>query len=55
MLHLMNPARIEYVREIIAGQKSRDDTLFTGMHVLDIGCGGGLLSEVSRCGKGGTG
>ncbi|RUS20454.1 hypothetical protein BC937DRAFT_95185 [Endogone sp. FLAS-F59071] len=45
MLHLMNPARVEYVREIIAGQKSRDDTLFTGMRVLDIGCGGGLLSE----------
>ncbi|RUS27407.1 S-adenosyl-L-methionine-dependent methyltransferase [Jimgerdemannia flammicorona] len=45
MLHLMNPARIAYVREMIAGKGNRNDLPLEGMRVLDIGCGGGLLSE----------
>lgn len=47
-LHLMNPCRLDYITRQIAGQYGRDLTQpepFTGLRLLDIGCGGGLLSE----------
>lgn len=46
-LHLMNPVRIGYVREQCLKHFNRDDTLtpFQGLEFVDIGCGGGLLSE----------
>lgn len=47
-LHLMNPARLTYITGAIAAHYRRDlDTSlpFQGLSVLDIGCGGGLLSE----------
>ncbi|GGD40343.1 bifunctional 2-polyprenyl-6-hydroxyphenol methylase/3-demethylubiquinol 3-O-methyltransferase UbiG [Pseudoxanthomonas indica] len=35
-LHALNPVRLEYVRQRVS---------LTGARVLDVGCGGGLLSE----------
>ena len=46
-LHKFNPIRIEYIKENIIGQfkrKSKKKPL-SGISILDIGCGGGLLSE----------
>ncbi|MEM9551859.1 MAG: bifunctional 2-polyprenyl-6-hydroxyphenol methylase/3-demethylubiquinol 3-O-methyltransferase UbiG [Pseudomonadota bacterium] len=47
-LHMLNPCRLDYVTTQIAGQFDRDLTqnlAFDGLRILDIGCGGGLLSE----------
>lgn len=46
-LHQMNPTRIGYVREKAIAHFGLADSLtpFTGLKILDIGCGGGLLSE----------
>ncbi len=47
-LHLMNPCRLDYITTQIAGEFGRDLTApraFEGLRILDIGCGGGLLSE----------
>jgi 2-polyprenyl-6-hydroxyphenyl methylase/3-demethylubiquinone-9 3-methyltransferase len=47
-LHMMNPVRLDYITAQIAaefGRDLRDDTPFAGLRLLDIGCGGGLLSE----------
>lgn len=42
-LHKFNPVRIGYVRNTIC-QHFKADSL-KGLNILDIGCGGGLLSE----------
>ncbi|MFT3974679.1 MAG: bifunctional 2-polyprenyl-6-hydroxyphenol methylase/3-demethylubiquinol 3-O-methyltransferase UbiG [Amaricoccus sp.] len=47
-LHMLNPCRLEYVAGQIAAEFGRDRRAarpFEGLRVLDIGCGGGLLSE----------
>jgi 2-polyprenyl-6-hydroxyphenyl methylase/3-demethylubiquinone-9 3-methyltransferase len=47
-LHLMNPCRLDYITRQIAGEFNRHlstDRPFEGLRLLDIGCGGGLLSE----------
>ncbi|WP_134678589.1 bifunctional 2-polyprenyl-6-hydroxyphenol methylase/3-demethylubiquinol 3-O-methyltransferase UbiG [Paracoccus ravus] len=47
-LHMLNPTRLEYVTTQIAAQFGRDrdaDLPLEGLTVLDIGCGGGLMSE----------
>jgi len=47
-LHMMNPCRLRYAVAQIAAQHGRDPKLlrpFDGLRILDIGCGGGLLSE----------
>ena len=47
-LHLMNPCRLDYITRQIAAEFGRDLTghsPFAGLRILDIGCGGGLLSE----------
>ncbi|MBP6737858.1 MAG: bifunctional 2-polyprenyl-6-hydroxyphenol methylase/3-demethylubiquinol 3-O-methyltransferase UbiG [Rhodobacteraceae bacterium] len=47
-LHLMNPCRLDYITRQIAAEFGRDLTgraSFAGLRILDIGCGGGLLSE----------
>ena len=47
-LHAMNPCRLEYLVTQIAGEFGRDRDAarpFDGLRLLDIGCGGGLLSE----------
>jgi len=47
-LHKFNPVRLAYIRDRIAAHFTRDpkrlDSL-AGLRVLDIGCGGGILSE----------
>lgn len=47
-LHLMNPCRLDYITRQIAAEFGRDlnqPMPFDGLRLLDIGCGGGLLSE----------
>lgn len=47
-LHMMNPCRLDYITRQIAAEFGRDlrtDRPFGGLRILDIGCGGGLLSE----------
>jgi len=47
-LHMMNPCRLDYITAQIAAEFGRDLTApkpFSGLRLLDIGCGGGLLSE----------
>ena len=47
-LHKFNPVRISYVREKACAHFGRDEKLarpLEGLRVLDVGCGGGLLSE----------
>ncbi|MFA5120797.1 bifunctional 2-polyprenyl-6-hydroxyphenol methylase/3-demethylubiquinol 3-O-methyltransferase UbiG [Zavarzinia sp.] len=47
-LHKFNPTRLAYLRETIGrhfGRPAADLKPFAGLRLLDIGCGGGLLSE----------
>ena len=47
-LHMLNPCRLDYITAQIAAEFDRDLTMpnpFKGLRILDIGCGGGLLSE----------
>lgn len=47
-LHKMNKWRLDYILEHICetfGRDKQDKNLLTGLRVLDVGCGGGLLSE----------
>lgn len=47
-LHMMNPVRLDYITRQIAAEFGRDlkaERPFEGLRLLDIGCGGGLLSE----------
>ena len=57
-LHKFNPIRIKYIKEnIISIFKLKNKTKpLSGVNILDIGCGGGLLSEpMSRMGANVTG
>ncbi len=57
-LHKFNPTRIKYIKEnIINNFKLKNKTKsLSGINILDIGCGGGLLSEpMSRMGANVTG
>ena len=57
-LHKFNPTRIKYIKENIINNfklKNKSRPL-SGINILDIGCGGGLLSEpMSRMGANVTG
>lgn len=47
-LHMLNPCRLDYITTQIAAEFDRDLTgvlPLKGLRILDIGCGGGLLSE----------
>lgn len=47
-LHMLNPCRLDYITSQIAGEFDRDlkaTSPFSGLRILDIGCGGGLLAE----------
>ena len=47
-LHMLNPCRLDYITQQIAAEFDRDLTSvtpFSGLQILDIGCGGGLLCE----------
>ena len=58
-LHMFNPVRIEYISEKIIqyfNLKNKKTKPFQGLKILDIGCGGGLISEpMSRLGASVTG
>ena len=48
VLHTFNPVRLAYIRDQAAahfGRDSKGARPFAGLRLLDIGCGGGLLSE----------
>jgi 2-polyprenyl-6-hydroxyphenyl methylase/3-demethylubiquinone-9 3-methyltransferase len=48
VLHVFNPVRLAYIKEQVTARFARDPYLrrpFAGLRFLDIGCGGGLLTE----------
>ena len=58
-LHMFNPIRIEYIIDSIKKKyniKNDKPSLLKGLNILDIGCGGGLISEpMARLGANVTG
>jgi len=47
-LHKFNPARLTFIRDRLLahfGRKMHGPGTFSGLNLLDIGCGGGLISE----------
>ena len=47
-LHRLNPVRLRFIRDRVAGHFGRDplaEAPLDGLRLLDIGCGGGLLAE----------
>ena len=58
-LHAFNPVRIKYIIDKCKSHfklKSKDDKPLSGLNILDIGCGGGLVCEpLSRLGASVTG
>ena len=47
-LHMLNPCRLSYIIDQITAEYGRDRKIrkpLQGLRLLDIGCGGGLLSE----------
>ncbi len=47
-LHRLNPARLQFIRDRLTAHFGRDPRAlkpFTGLKLLDIGCGAGLVSE----------
>ncbi|MEX0300216.1 MAG: bifunctional 2-polyprenyl-6-hydroxyphenol methylase/3-demethylubiquinol 3-O-methyltransferase UbiG [Kordiimonas sp.] len=46
-LHQLNPTRLNYIRQEVSRHYGLKDspTPFEGLRLLDIGCGGGLISE----------
>jgi len=50
-LHQLNPARLAYIRDHVAGHFGRDPLAegpLRRLKLIDIGCGGGLLTEPMR-------
>ena len=58
-LHQINPARLSFLRETLLAHTGRDARAvrpLTGLRLLDIGCGGGLIAEpLARLGASVTG
>ena len=58
-LHMFNPIRIEYITGMIKHHfkiKNSKTNFLNGLNILDIGCGGGLISEpMARLGGSVTG
>lgn len=59
-LHQIGPARLQFVRDQLASHFGKSDAAplkpLAGLSILDIGCGGGLISEpLSRMGADVTG
>lgn len=59
VLHVFNPVRLQFIKEQVTARLGRDPLErepFQGLRFLDIGCGGGLLTEpMSRLGAAITG
>lgn len=59
VLHRLQPARMTFIRDQVCGHFAQDGLSlkpFKGLSVLDIGCGGGLVSEpMARLGASVTG
>ncbi len=59
ILHRLNPLRLRYIRDQIGQHFDRDVTNLnplTGLKILDVGCGGGLICEpMARMGASVTG
>lgn len=59
MLHKIGPARLDYIRDAVVGHfglENKPRRPFEGLSCLDVGCGGGLISEpLARLGAGVTG
>src|SRR5207248_526080 len=48
VLHVFNPVRLAFIKEQVTARFGRDPFdryPFAGLRLLDIGCGGGILSE----------
>jgi 2-polyprenyl-6-hydroxyphenyl methylase/3-demethylubiquinone-9 3-methyltransferase len=48
VLHKFNPVRLAFIKETIcrySGREGKQLDALAGLHILDIGCGAGLLSE----------
>jgi 2-polyprenyl-6-hydroxyphenyl methylase/3-demethylubiquinone-9 3-methyltransferase len=58
-LHQINPVRLGFLRDTLLSHTGRDRRAvkpFAGLRILDIGCGGGLISEpLARLGASVTG
>ena len=58
-LHRFNPVRLEYIRDRLCeafGRNRRSFDALAGLRILDVGCGGGLVSEpLARMGASVTG
>eukprot|EP01134_Creolimax_fragrantissima_P000352 CFRG0352T1 len=62
-LHVLNPTRVQYIKTILSAhhprcvaQEPRSARALEGITILDVGCGGGLLSEnLARLGANVTG
>ena len=59
VLHVFNPVRMQFIKEQVCARLGRDPLdrrPFAGLRFLDIGCGGGLLTEpMARLGAAITG
>jgi 2-polyprenyl-6-hydroxyphenyl methylase/3-demethylubiquinone-9 3-methyltransferase len=58
-LHKLNPVRLQYIRDTACRRLGRDERRahpLAGLTILDVGCGGGMLSEpLARLGAAVTG
>src|SRR2546429_4202567 len=59
MLHRFNPVRLAFIKQVAGrhfGREERRLDALAGLRMLDIGCGGGILSEpLARLGAQGVG
>lgn len=47
-LHDINPSRLFFIQEVLCAEASmqqKSETVLAGLSILDLGCGGGILSE----------